>query len=147
MLRTDLIPKVTELGESLQAMIGQSSLKVALQPIESAAWRTLLWANKPGQERSDLLIAAASNNQFDSNRVLRLYFGTGQYSQSGGPEFQAKVSHAGTLKGEERVKAYQAIWRERQLVRATLRARLHPRPVSAHELDAARGPVFSSTTR
>jgi peptide/nickel transport system substrate-binding protein len=101
-----------ELAESLQSMISQSGLQVTLQPMEAGAWRTLLWATKPGQQRSDMLIAAASNNQFDSGYVLGRYFGTGQYSQAGGEELQAKIDHAAGLAGDERVAAYRAIWKE-----------------------------------
>jgi peptide/nickel transport system substrate-binding protein len=111
-IRTDLIPKVMELGEAIQSMIEQSGLKVTLKPMESAAWRTLLWATKPDQERADLLIAAASNNQFDSGYVLGRYFGTGQYALAGGEALQKKIDEASGLTGDERVAAYRAIWKE-----------------------------------
>jgi peptide/nickel transport system substrate-binding protein len=111
-IRTDIMPKVMELAEALQSMISQSGLQVTLQPMEAAAWRTLLWATQPGQERSDLLIAVVSNNQFDSGYVLGRYFGTGQYSHAGGEALQAKIDAAAGLTGEERVAAYNAIWQE-----------------------------------
>src|SRR5690606_17413304 len=56
-IRNDLLPNVGELSEALQAMIEQSGLKIRLLPTDAAPWRELLYARKPGQERSDMLIS------------------------------------------------------------------------------------------
>lgn len=111
-VRTDLIPNVSELAEAMQAMIAETGLSVTLVPMEAAPWRELLFANRDDQERTDMMIIAASNIQFDSSRVINFYFGTGQFSQADSPEFQEKLEEAGAIAGPEREPAYQALWQE-----------------------------------
>jgi peptide/nickel transport system substrate-binding protein len=111
-VRTDLIPNVSELGEALQAMIEQTGLKVNLVPMEAAPWRDLLFANKEGQKRTDLIIISASNIQFDSSRVINFYFGLGQFSHADSKEFQDKMDKAAASSGDARVAAYRALWKE-----------------------------------
>jgi len=111
-VRTDLIPNVSELAEAMQGMIEETGLEITLVPMEAAPWRDLLFANKEGQERTDMMIISASNIQFDSSRVMNFYLGTGQFSQADSPEFQAKMDAAAVLSGDERVAAYRALWKE-----------------------------------
>jgi len=111
-VRTDQLANVSEMAEALQGMIEATGLKVTLVPMEAAPWRDLLFANRPGQERTDLNIIAASNIQFDSSRVINFYFGLGQFSHADSAEFQAKIEKAAALGGSARVAAYQALWRE-----------------------------------
>jgi peptide/nickel transport system substrate-binding protein len=111
-VRTDLIPNVSELGEALQNMIQQTGLVVTIKPMEAAPWRDLLFANKEGQKRTDLIIISASNIQFDSSRVVNFYFGLGQFSHADSKDFQAKIDKAGASTGQARVDAYRAMWKE-----------------------------------
>ncbi|MGV3651003.1 MAG: ABC transporter substrate-binding protein [Devosia sp.] len=113
-VRTDLIPNVSELAEAMQAMIEESGLDISLVPMEAGPWRDLLFANKEGQERTDLIIIAASNIQFDTSRVMNFYLGTGQFSHADSAEFQARMDAAAVLDGEDRAAAYQALWAEAQ---------------------------------
>ena len=111
-VRTDLIPNVMELAEAIQGMIQETGLRIALVPMEAAPWRDLLFANKEGQERTDLIIISASNIQFDSSRVMNFYLGTGQFSHADSKDFQAKMDAAAVLSGDARVAAYRALWKE-----------------------------------
>ncbi len=109
-VRTDLIPNVSELAEAMQGMLEEAGLKVTLVPMEAAPWRDLLFANKEGQERTDLIIISASNIQFDTSRVMNFYYGTGQFSHSDDAAFQADMDKAAVLSGDERIAAYRKLW-------------------------------------
>lgn len=111
-VRTDLIPNVSELAEAMQGMLQETGLVVTLVPMEAAPWRDLLFANKEGQERTDLIIISASNIQFDSSRVMNFYYGLGQFSHADDPAFQAEMDKAAVLSGDERVAAYRKLWAE-----------------------------------
>lgn len=111
-VRTDLIPNVSELAEAMQGMLQEAGLKITLVPMEAAPWRDLLFANKEGQERTDMIIISASNIQFDSSRVMNFYYGTGQFSHSDDAGFQAEMDKAAVLSGDARVAAYRALWAE-----------------------------------
>ena len=111
-VRTDLIPNVSELAEAMQGMLQEVGLNVTLVPMEAAPWRDLLFANMEGQERTDMIIISASNIQFDTSRVMNFYYGTGQFSHSDDAEFQAEMDKAAVLSGEERVAAYRRLWAE-----------------------------------
>lgn len=111
-VRTDLIPNVSELAEAMQGMLQEAGLKITLVPMEAAPWRDLLFANKEGQERTDLIIISASNIQFDTSRVMNFYYGTGQFSHSDDATFQAEMDKAAVLSGDARVGAYRALWAE-----------------------------------
>lgn len=111
-VRTDLIPNVSELAEAMQGMLQETGLKVSLVPMEAAPWRDLLFANKEGQERTDMIIISASNIQFDTSRVMNFYYGTGQFSHSDDAAFQAEMDTAAQFSGDERVAAYRALWAE-----------------------------------
>ncbi len=113
-VRTDLIPNVSELGEALQGMIQSTGLVVNIVPMEAAPWRNLLFANKEGQQRTDMMIISASNVQFDSSRVINFYFGTGQFSQADSQSFQAEIDKTAALTGAARAASYQAMWKEIQ---------------------------------
>lgn len=109
-VRTDLIPNVSELAEAMQGMLQEVGLTATLVPMEAAPWRDLLFANKEGQERTDMIIISASNIQFDSSRVMNFYYGTGQFSHSDDTAFQQEMEKAAILSGEERVAAYRKLW-------------------------------------
>lgn len=109
-VRTDLIPNVSELAEAMQGMLQEAGLKITLVPMEAAPWRDLLFANKEGQERTDLIIIAASNIQFDTSRVMNFYYGTGQFSHSDDAAFQAEMDKAAVLGGDARIAAYRKLW-------------------------------------
>jgi peptide/nickel transport system substrate-binding protein len=109
-VRTDLIPNVSELAEAMQGMLEEAGLKITLVPMEAAPWRDLLFANKEGQERTDLIIISASNIQFDTSRVMNFYYGTGQFSHSDDASFQAEMDKAAVLSGDARRDAYRALW-------------------------------------
>jgi len=111
-VRTDLIPNVSELAEAMQGMLQEAGLKITLVPMEAAPWRDLLFANKEGQERTDLIIISASNIQFDTSRVMNFYYGTGQFSHSDDAAFQSEMDKAAVLSGDARVAAYRALWAE-----------------------------------
>jgi peptide/nickel transport system substrate-binding protein len=111
-VRSDLIPNVSELAEAMQGMLEEAGLKISLVPMEAAPWRDLLFANREGQERTDLIIIAASNIQFDTSRVMNFYYGTGQFSHADSAEFQARMDEAAVLSGEARVNAYRDLWKE-----------------------------------
>jgi peptide/nickel transport system substrate-binding protein len=111
-VRTDLIPNVSELAEAMQSQLQDIGLQVNLVPMEAAPWRDLLFANKEGQKRTDMIIISASNIQFDTSRVMNFYFGMGQFSHADSPEFQAKMDKAAVLKGDARAAAYKALWSE-----------------------------------
>src|SRR5262249_37683933 len=95
-----------------QGMIKTTGLAVTIVPMEAAPWRDLLFANKEGQKRTDMMIISASNVQFDSSRVVNFYFGLGQFSHADSADFQAKIDKAGASIGPARVAAYQAMWKE-----------------------------------
>jgi peptide/nickel transport system substrate-binding protein len=109
-VRTDLIPNVSELAEAIQGMLQETGLKITLVPMEAGPWRDLLFANKEGQERTDMIIISASNIQFDTSRVMNFYYGTGQFSHSDDTAFQAGMDKAAVLSGSERVAAYRSLW-------------------------------------
>ncbi len=109
-VRTDLIPNVSELAEAMQGMLQEAGLKITLVPMEAAPWRDLLFANKDGQERTDLIIISASNIQFDTSRVMNFYYGTGQLSHSDDAAFQAEMDKAAVLSGDARIAAYRKLW-------------------------------------
>ncbi len=109
-VRTDLIPNVSELAEAMQGMLQETGLAITLVPMEAAPWRDLLFANKEGQERTDLIIISASNVQFDSSRVMNFYLGLGQFSHADDAGFQAEMDKAAVLSGDARTAAYQALW-------------------------------------
>jgi len=111
-IRTDLLPNVGELAEALQAMIEQSGLKINLVNLDAAPWRDALYARKEGQQRTDMLISAASNVQFDSSRLINNYFGLGLFSHADSEAFQAKMNEVAAMSGEARVKGYQKLWKE-----------------------------------
>jgi peptide/nickel transport system substrate-binding protein len=111
-VRTDQIANAMEMAEAIQGMINATGLKVTLVPMEAGPWRDLLFANRPGQERTDLNIISASNIQFDSSRVINFYFGLGQFSHADSPDFQAKLDKAAAMSGSARIAAYQALWQE-----------------------------------
>jgi peptide/nickel transport system substrate-binding protein len=109
-VRTDLIPNVSELAEAMQGMLQETGLTITLVPMEAAPWRDLLFANKEGQERTDLIIISASNIQFDTSRVMNFYYGLGQFSHADDADFQAEMDKAAVLSGDERTAAYRALW-------------------------------------
>ncbi len=111
-VRTDQIANAMDMAEALQGMINAAGLKVTLVPMEAGPWRDLLFANRPGQERTDLNIISASNIQFDSSRVINFYFGLGQFSHADSQEFQAKLEKTAAMSGDARAAAYQALWQE-----------------------------------
>lgn len=111
-IRTDQFANASELGEAVQGMINESGLDVKIVAMEAGPWRELLFANKPGQERTDLNIIAASNTRFDSSRVINFYFGMGQFCHADSAEFQVKLDNAAQQIGSARVAAYQQLWKE-----------------------------------
>jgi peptide/nickel transport system substrate-binding protein len=109
-IRNDLLPNVGELAEALQAMIEQSGLSITLVPLEAAPWRDALYARDAGVQRTDMLISAASNIQFDSSRLINNYFGLGLFSHADSEEFAARMAEVGSLSGDERARGYQELW-------------------------------------
>lgn len=104
--------KITELGEAIANGISTATgLKVLPRIMEASQWRELLYAVKPGEKRSDLLMTAASNPSLDSFRVLDAYYGcNGRFSHNCDPDFTRKLATAGQLAGEERARAFQELW-------------------------------------
>ncbi len=111
-LRSDLMPGVGELGEAVQAMVEESGLKIKLVMVEAAPWRELLNARNEGQARTDLFISSASNQTFDSSRLINGYFGNGSMSHADNADFAARSAVVAGLDGEERAAGYRALWQE-----------------------------------
>jgi peptide/nickel transport system substrate-binding protein len=111
-LRSDLMPGVGELGEAIQAMVEETGLKIKLITVEAAPWRELLNARNEGQERTDLFISSASNQTFDSSRLINGYFGNGSMSHADNADFAARSAEVAALDGEERAAAYRELWQE-----------------------------------
>jgi peptide/nickel transport system substrate-binding protein len=105
--------RITELGEAIGGSVSSATgLKLTPRIMEAGQWRESLFAVKPGEKRSDLLLVAVSNPTFDSLRVMDAYYHcAGRFSHACDEAFTQKFKQAATMSGGDRDKAFQELWK------------------------------------
>jgi hypothetical protein len=82
-----------------------------LQSVEVGQWRDVLYSVKPGDNRSDLQITAASDPVLDSSRTLLAYYACGgRISAWRDQGFTDKLTNVLGLSGDARSKGFQELW-------------------------------------
>jgi peptide/nickel transport system substrate-binding protein len=109
--RPGSFPRAGEVGELIVNWLNVVGFKATLRHLEAAQWREAFLAVKPDQQRTDLQQTSVSNPVLDSSRPIDVYYACGgRYRIGCDQEYDRRYKEANALSGEERDKAFQALW-------------------------------------
>ena len=109
--RNGIVPRIDEVTELFANQVNQTGLKLTVRSLEVGQWRTINRQVKPGDQRSDLHLTAASDPVLDSSRTMNSYFRCGGVQAAWcDEEWTAKFNNVLGLSGEARSKGFQELW-------------------------------------